>query len=379
MAPSHRLGFLAFLSVTTLSVTFPVLPLYLERLGYTTAEVGLIVGIMNLSLAGSELAGGYISDRIGRRAALLWGYMGSAFSMLWFALSRGSVGIYSARVLQGIFRGFIWPPLFAEVAGASPSHAHGRAFGLFWFYFSIGILLGPLLGGAVADRYGLVVPFFLGAGLCLVALPMVQGVGKARGKLPEAPRSNLLVLSSEAPGVYLLSGANLVHTLITAVWSTYIPLHAARQGLSPGEIGLLFTLQGLAFSFIQVPAGRLADRSSLRFLAGVGILTRAGLVAATPLATDLPSLGVISLLNGLAGGFVPLTISAWVARITPARWAVTAMGVYNASVDAGFFLGPVLGGLVAVATSLSSAFALCAVIGLAGLVLLARPQDPGSL
>jgi len=375
MAPSHRLGFLAFLSVTTLSVTFPVLPLYLERLGYTTAEVGLIVGIMNLSLAVSELAGGYISDRIGRKAALLWGYIGSALSMLWFALSRGSAGIYSSRILQGIFRGLIWPPLFAEVADAAPSNAHGRAFGLFWFYFSIGILLGPLLGGAVADRYGLVIPFFLGAGLSVVVLPMIQGI-PARGRPTEAPRSNLRALSGEAPGVYLLSGANLVHTLITAVWSTYIPLHAARQGLGPGEIGLLFTLQGLAFSFLQVPAGRLADRFYLRFLAGLGILTRAGLVAATPLATDLPSLSVVSLLNGAAGGFVPLTISAWVARIAPPRWAVTAMGVYNASVDAGFFLGPVVGGLVAVATSLSSAFALCAVIGLAGLALLTRAQDP---
>ncbi|MDR5695612.1 MAG: MFS transporter [Armatimonadota bacterium] len=375
MTTAHQLGFLAFLSVLTLSVTFPVLPLYLEQLGYTTAEVGLIVGIMNLSLAASELAGGYISDRIGRKAALLWGYLGSALSMLWFALSRGSVGIYSSRILQGIFRGLIWPPLFAEVADAAPRDAHGRTFGLFWFYFSIGILIGPLVGGAIADRYGLVIPFFLGAGLSVVALPILQRVRKGR-KLPETSRSNLLALSGEAPGVYLLSGANLVHTLITAVWSTYIPLHAARQGLSPGEIGILFTLQGLAFSFIQVPAGRLADRSSLRFLAGLGILTRAGLVAATPLATDFPSLSVVSLLNGIAGGFVPLTISTWVARIVPPRWAVTAMGVYNASVDAGFFFGPVLGGLVAVATSLSSAFALCAVVGLAGLALLTRTQDP---
>src|SRR3972149_5419852 len=165
----HLLSLTAATMILTIMVAQPVLPLYLQERGLPPVEVGLLVGIMSLSIIATELGAMTVSRRLGRRGTILLGSLGGATAQLWFAFAAARPGWDLFRLLFGAFRGLLWPVLFAEVADATPPGRHGRAFATFWLYFGVGLLAGPWIGGggaAAGDFRG-------GAGV-------VAGVGAGR-------------------------------------------------------------------------------------------------------------------------------------------------------------------------------------------------------
>jgi MFS family permease len=151
---------------------------------------------------------------------------------------------------------------------------------------------------------------------------------------------------------------------VSAIWTTFVPLYAARQGLSVLVIGEIFSVQGLTYALCQIPTGRLADRLGPERFIGPAVVGRAAATLIVPLLHAPAAFLLMACAYGVFGGIVPVSFTTVVARITPRERYTTAMGVYNSSGDLGFFVGPLVGGAAAL-LGIAAPFWLCAPLGVA--------------
>ncbi|MGH2627928.1 MAG: MFS transporter, partial [Anaerolineales bacterium] len=256
----HLLSLTGFAMIVSLMVAQPVLPLYLQQRALPPAEVGLIVGIASFALILTELGAMAVSRRVGRRRTLLIGTLGGSAAALWFTLAATRPEWYLSRALFGAFRGVLWPVLFAEVSDASPPGRAGRAFSVFWLYFGLGLLIGPIMGGWLGDRYGLRAPLFLSAILALLPAATALGFSTQRdAPIPLLAAYRALLLRREVRAIWILQG---IGTTVFGLYVTFLPLYAAAQGITAAQIGVIFAVGSAVFTVAQLPAGRLMERLS---------------------------------------------------------------------------------------------------------------------
>ncbi|OPG08303.1 hypothetical protein B1R27_10380, partial [Streptomyces sp. GKU 895] len=144
---------------------------------------------------------GTLADRVGARPVLLGGLAAFAVASALYALAGSPGWLWAARLGQGAAASAFSPAASALVARLNPAAKHGRAFGSYGFYKSIGYTLGPLLGGVLVWAGGLRLLFtvlaVLGAVVALWALvavpvrtaqPVVQTY-PVHGPMPSSPSS----------------------------------------------------------------------------------------------------------------------------------------------------------------------------------------------
>jgi MFS family permease len=349
------------LTAISWQVVVPVLPLHLSRIGYSAAEIGLFAGLLSLAMGLVELEVGRLAAVLGRRWTVLGGLAMHGAALLWAAEARtaGAVGLALGAV--GTARATMWTPLMAGLAEDAAAHARGRTFGTFWSVTSLGFLLGPMAGGFMAAQYGDRAAFYLGTGLSLLAIPVilpVTGPWRPAAALPRVPAK--LVLRDR---VFLyLCAANHLHYAVSAVWTTFIPLYAAAQGISVLVIGEIFAVQGLTYTLCQIPTGRLADRIGPERLIVPAVTGRAAVSLLIPLLHAPAGFFAAAAVYGFMGGIVPVSFTTLVARIAARDHYTSAMGVYNSSGDLGFFVGPLVGGAAAL-LGIAAPFLVCAPLG----------------
>jgi MFS family permease len=117
----------------------------------------------------SNIPGGALSDRIGRRPTLIAGWL--VYAVVYFLFSRATAAWHAWALFAayGIFFGLTEGAELALIADVVPKERRGIAYG--WYYLAIGIgaLPASILFGALWDRFGSAVAFIFGASLALVA------------------------------------------------------------------------------------------------------------------------------------------------------------------------------------------------------------------
>lgn len=325
----------------------PVLPLYLDRRGLPPAHVGAVVGVMSLALVIVEVMALGATARIGRRAAAVIAFAGSALMLAAFPYVESLTGLYLNRVIFGAVRGLLWPVLFSEVADAGPPHGRATVWAVFWLYFGLGQLIGPALGGWLGDRVSLAAPFYASAALSLLTVPVALAIRPQRDAVVGNTLGAFRQLVRHSPGVsrtWLLTACNV---MVFSVYATFLPLHAAGRGLSAGQIGLIFSAGALAFMVGQELLRRAGDRLTAERLLVPAFLIRGLGVLAVPVLPSFWPLLLVNALTGIPGAAIPNALSTRIAGQSPREHLVASMGGFNASADLGFFLGPAVGGVLA--------------------------------
>jgi len=365
----HALGFIAMGSIMSIMLISPVIPLYLDQRGLPPVHVGGVIGAMSLALMAAEVLALGVTSWVGRRLAVIVALAGSAMMFAWFPLTVSLAGLYATRLVLGAARGMLWPVAFAEVAEAGPLDQRAGQFSLFWLYFGIGQLLGPLIGGLLGEKLSLTAPFFAAALGSLLLLPAAGIIRSVRDDSPNPLRSYATLLA-RAPGVGRIWLVTMLNTVAFSIMTTFLPLHAAANGLSTAEIGLIFTGGGVAFIVAQATLNRIAHRiPAERFLVPAYVIRGLG-VALVPLLTSFQALFVVNFLTSLGAAPIPNGLSMRVTARSPREHLVAAMGGFNAAADLGFFLGPVVGGILA-GWGLKWAFAIGPLVTLPAVIWLA--------
>jgi MFS family permease len=172
-------AFLAIIFVFTLgNSTDAFLLLRARQLGVPVALAPILWAVLNGVKSISNIPGGSLSDRIGRRPTLVAGWL--VYALIYFLFARATHGWQAWALFAGygIFFGLTEGAELAMVADVAPAAQRGAAYG--WYYLAIGIgaLPASLVFGMLWDRYGSPVAFTTGAALALIAAVALVAIGR---------------------------------------------------------------------------------------------------------------------------------------------------------------------------------------------------------
>lgn len=157
--------FIAFLGI---GLIIPIMPSFMSIMNLSGKTMGYLVAVFAVSqLLMSPLAGRWV-DRYGRKKIILIGLFIFGVSELTFGLGTHVLVLYLSRILGGISAAFIMPGVTAYIADITTLQERPKAMGYVSAAISTGFIIGPGIGGFVAE-YGIRAPFFFAAAIAFLA------------------------------------------------------------------------------------------------------------------------------------------------------------------------------------------------------------------
>ncbi|PAD69816.1 MFS transporter [Bacillus sp. 7586-K] len=162
--------FIAFLGM---GLIIPIMPSFLSVMNLSGSSMGYLVAVFAVSqLIISPFAGRWV-DRVGRKIMIVSGLFIFSLSELIFGLGTHVSIFYLSRILGGISAAFIMPAVTAYVADITTIQERSKAMGYVSAAISTGFIIGPGVGGFIAD-FGIRMPFFFAAAIaCLAAITSI--------------------------------------------------------------------------------------------------------------------------------------------------------------------------------------------------------------
>jgi multidrug resistance protein len=306
----------------------------------------------NLTFALLLLPGAILGDRFGRRRLLLIGLALFVAASAACALASSIGQLIAARALQGVGAGIAMPLAMALLGAAFPKEQRAKALGVFSGITGLALILGPALGGTIAQGLDWRWVFWLNLPVGLIVWPLV------RARVAEShDRAATLRPLPLLRGLGAMFRAPAFTSAVVAGFLFYAPLYGTLfflpQFLQSQGAGLLETglklLPWCATLFITAPlAGRWVTRIGERAMVTGGVLLQAaGLASLAWLATrQAPYAWLVPALMAAGIGVsaaMPAAQAAALGAVAPAALG-RASGVFNAL----RFLGGVFGVALAV-------------------------------
>lgn len=335
-----------FFDVAFFAAIAPLLPDYVDSLGLTKAEAGVLSAAYAAGTLVASLPAGLVASRVGPKRSVIAGLLTLGFASLVFGFAREILLLDAARFVQGVAGALIWSGAMSWLIMAAPDDRRGSVIGAALGTAVAGALLGPALGAA-AGSIG-TEPVFSSVLVVTTALAF------AASRLPDAgvpERQSLREIGAAFTNRRLIDATTFVAvpSMMFGAIEVLVPLRIDDLGGSHGVIAAGF-IAGAGLEAVLAPlAGRLSDRIGRRapYVAGLTICSLAMVVVglAATLGVVLTSLVVTSLGAGLC--FAPaLTLLSEVAESTSLHQGLAA-GISNMAWASGQVAGGVGGGVVA--------------------------------
>lgn len=355
-----------------MSMVIPFLPLFVKDLGVTEiTEVkrwsGLVVSGVFITAFIATPVWGWLGDRVGKKKMVLRAIFGLAVSQFLIGLSQDVVQLFIFRMVQGALSGFIAAAL-ALVSSNTPKEKSGYAIGFLASSTAAGNLLGPFIGGLMADAFGYRNVFFITSAMCAVSgilvFFFVKEINKERSKEGDIWDNYRFVFKNQR-----LKYALLLLVISAAAISMIQPLFALFIENKIGSTAYLATITGSIFGVVglfQVISssfwGKLNDRREIRrnlvwALVGAGIGYALHVVT-----TGVWELVPIRALLGLCIGGVMPSLFSFINKCIPVHKKGGVMGIASSFTMLGNLLGPLSSGFIASITSIDFMFILSGII-----------------
>ncbi|KXT73490.1 Multidrug resistance efflux pump PmrA [Streptococcus sp. DD10] len=147
-----------FLTGTSISLVTPFMPLFVEQLGVNGHDIefyaGLGISLSALSAALLSPIWGMLADKYGRKPMMIRAGLAMTFTMGGLAFVPDVFWLLFLRFLNGVFAGFV-PNATALIASQVPKEKSGYALGTLSTGVVAGNLLGPFIGGGIAEIFGI--------------------------------------------------------------------------------------------------------------------------------------------------------------------------------------------------------------------------------
>ncbi|MFM2481555.1 multidrug efflux MFS transporter [Celerinatantimonas sp. YJH-8] len=373
-----------FLVGLGMSQILPFLPLYLYQLGISDkADLSWWSGLV---FSGSFIVSaivspfwGKLADQQGRKLMLLRASLGMAIIVTLQGFVSAPWQLLMLRMLMGLTSGYI-PNAMALAAAEMPREKTGWALGTLTTGQISGVIIGPLIGGAMADQMGFRVVFIL-TGLmlfgCFLAtwLWVHEQFEKPQKGQPVLNRRQVFA-SLQAPGFVIgLFIATMMIQLANGSINPILTLFVTE--LSPDQHNIAFVsgfiaaVPGVSALLCAPRLGRLGDRIGSGKVLLAALLMTAILLLMISMVGNVVELGVLRFFMGFSDGALMPAVQTLLAQQTPPKVLGRVFGYNQSFLYLGNVVGPLLGASVSAWFGFRWVFVVTAVLVLINLLQMA--------
>ena len=364
--------------VMSMAFTFlsPVMPLFLPVLGVQSASAidlwaGVLASMTSFVAVFTSPIWGRMADRYGRKLMVLRSSFAIGICTLLMGLSQNVWHLLALRALMGAFAGFTSASVVL-VASQVPERRLGYSLGLLSTGQLVGSLVGPVLGGGVADLTGSYrLPFFTAGAISLAAFLLCWRIVPERFSPPKEKARHVSFISS----FRIMTRARGMSALVLVLLLTQFGVQAIQPVITlfvqdlVGPRPDLATLGGIAFSatglagVLAVPLlGRGSDRFGERRVLLISIAGAALLTVPQAFVSNYWVFVAERFAVGLfVGGILPAA-NALISKLSSASDRGLIFGMTSSAYFLGNSMGPLTGGAVAAAFGLNWVFLLTALL-----------------
>jgi len=334
----------------------PILPLYFHDLGVQTPEAmslwsGLATGATYIIVCLAAPFWGRVADKKGRKITLIRSSFGMALCNVLIAFQTTPEGVVLIRLVQGLVSGF-YSASITLIASESPIERTGWALGLLASANLAGSLIGPLLGGYIADTVGIRNDFIIvGTLMGLAGVLATIFIHENYVPQPNPEKLSIRKLKEQIPefnSIVALCVASFIYAIcimsLQPVISVYI------KGIVPSDTenlafiaGAVFSAMGIAQLMSSSPLGKLVDKIGPRKVLVVSLIYVGILNIPQAYVSDVYQLAIIRFLQGFGlGGMLP-ALNTYLSSKTPREFTGQVFSYNQSCLFFGYFLGSVGG------------------------------------
>ena len=322
----------------------PTLPLYVDHIGGTKQEVGIVMGSFAIGLLSFRTRLGRFSDRKGRKIVLIIGTLVVTIAPLLYIGTNSIYGLIAIRAFHGISIAAFSTAYTALVADLAPEENRGEIIGYMSLVSSLGVAIGPAVGSYLVETAGYPQLFLFASGLGFVSIlfstqitnPPINSSGQKNNKskfwqLFANPKVRVPAI------ILLLVGLNF------GSMRTFVPLFikSTDAGLNPG---LFYTASATAGFSVRLLVGRAADRYGRGLFVSISLVLYVIALVNIWSANSSQSFLISGAIEGAGLGMLIPMISAIIADRALPEERGRMFGFCLTGFDLGIAIaGPVLG------------------------------------
>ncbi|MUN37454.1 MFS transporter [Actinomadura litoris] len=341
------------------------LVLYLtQEQGLSPTTAGAVVAAVGVGGIGSQVLGGWLGDRIGRRHTMLAGFLGTTVAIVALGSADTLPAIWAAAVAVGLMTDLFRPAGSAAVADLPPRQRI-RAFGVLFWATNLGFSVATVTAGALAQHgYGML--FWINAVAAVAAALIVwRRVPETRPPARRQPRQALLpTLVRDRLMIAMVLLHVAYFTLFLQTFAT-LPLVMTADGHGPATYGAVLALNGIVIVAGQPLAVRLLGGRDPSTVLAVSMLMVGAGVGAGAVVHGVAGQAASVLVWTLGQIGIAVMFGATFAGIAPAGLRGRYMGVASAAWSAGAMLGPLAGTVLLNHAGRPALAVVCAITGIA--------------
>ncbi len=346
-----------FLTMVVMMIGFgiiiPIMPFYIEHFGAGGTEMGLMMAVFSIMQFVSSPFWGELSDRSGRKFIITIGVLGNAIFLVIMGMAQNFWVMFLARAVGGLLSSATFPTAMAYISDSTTEEERGEGMGVLGAAMGVGMVLGPGIGGWLADE-NLATPFFVGAGLSLLCiiligifLPESLPTEKRQASSGKKKPVELTTLwkSLFGPMGFLLFLAFLVNYALANFEGIFGLYADHRYGYGPQQVGSILVVIGVVSSLVQA------------FLTGPAT-RRLGEQAIIKLSLIASAIGFLIMVLVHQDALVLISVGFFVfsnAMLRPSIFSLTsktargglgvALGLNNSFQSLGRVIGPIWAGI----------------------------------
>lgn len=348
------LSWISFFTDIASEMLYPIMPLYLNSIGFSSVTIGVLEGLAEAIAGISKMYFGRWSDLLGKRSLFVqFGYLMSSISKPLLAISSSMSWVFSCRTMDRLGKGIRTGARDALLAEEASPQNKGKVFGLHRSMDTAGAVVGPLLALSylyfIDNNYQRIFWLTLIPGLMVVLLTRLvkdrpNSFSQLETKKPSL--SECFRYFSNLPHkLKKLFGIFAVLSLVNSS-DMFLLLKIKHNGFNDHEVVAFYIFYNCIYALFSYSFGNLSDKFGRKRIYLIGLIFFALAYLGMGLFTNLIALVICFLLYGLFSAATEGITKAWISDLVGHDQLGVALGAHASLMSLGVLFANIFGGVL---------------------------------
>lgn len=344
--------FLVFLGI---GLIIPVMPSFMNIMHLSGSTMGYLVAVFAVAQLILSPIAGRLVDSYGRKKSIIVGLFLFGVSELIFGLGTNVTVLYLSRILGGISAAFIMPGVTAYVADITSVQERPKAMGYLSAAISTGFIIGPGIGGFIAE-YGVRMPFFFAAAIAF--LTCISSIFILKEPLTKEQLAEISAKTKQTnfigdlkkslnPLYFIPFIIVFVLAFGLSAYETVFSLFSDHKfGFTPKDIALIITISSIFGVVMQIfMFGRMVDMFGEKKLIQLCLISGAILAVASTMVSSFWTVLAVTCLIFLAFDLIRPALTTFLSKSAEQEQGFVA-GMNSTYTSLGTIVGPMMAGIL---------------------------------